>query len=128
MMVVGSRGGPVVRIAGAPRFCCHPLPTVRRWLRRAPQKHAHWLYAQAVKHAFRLNHDMLFRPKQWPSLLCWSLNILAGVPRPTTTWRAQTCRCGPSSDTSHEITCPAHPCAPKREGTVLCHDLKHPST
>ena len=56
-----------------------PLSTVRRWLRRVPQKHAHWLYAQAVKHAFRLNPDMLFRPKQWPSLLGWSLNILAGA-------------------------------------------------
>ncbi len=56
-----------------------PLSTVRRWLRRVPQKHAHWLYEQAVKHAFRLNPDMLFHPKQWPSMLGWSLNILAGA-------------------------------------------------
>ena len=56
-----------------------PLSTVRRWLRRVPEKHAQWLHAQAVKHAFRLNPEMLFRPKQWPSLLGWSLNILAGA-------------------------------------------------
>ena len=29
--------------------------------------------------AFRLNPEMLFRPKYWPSLLGWSLNILAGA-------------------------------------------------
>lgn len=56
-----------------------PLSTVRRWLRRVPEKHAHWLYEQAVQHAFRLNPEILARPKQWPSLLGWSLNILAGA-------------------------------------------------
>ena len=56
-----------------------PLSTVRRWLRRVPETHAHWLYEQAVQHAFRLNPDILVRPKQWPSLLGWSLNILAGA-------------------------------------------------
>ena len=56
-----------------------PLTTVRHWLRRVPEKHVHWLYEEAVQHAFRLNPDMLFRPKHWPSLLGWSLNILAGA-------------------------------------------------
>ncbi|NVN00748.1 DUF6431 domain-containing protein [Arthrobacter sp. SDTb3-6] len=56
-----------------------PVSTVRRWFRRVPEKHVHWLYEQAVKHAFDLNPDMLFRPKEWPSLLGWSLNILAGA-------------------------------------------------
>ncbi|MDJ0312369.1 DUF6431 domain-containing protein [Arthrobacter sp. H35-D1] len=56
-----------------------PLSTVRRWLRRVPETHAHWLYEQAVQHAFRLNPDTLARPKPWPSLLGWSLNILAGA-------------------------------------------------
>jgi len=57
-----------------------PLSTVRRWLRRAaPPSHTQWLYEQAVQHAFRLNPDILVRPKRWPSLLGWSLNILAGA-------------------------------------------------
>lgn len=53
--------------------------TVRRWLRRVPQSHVHWLYEQAVQHAFRLNPGILVRPRQWPSLLGWSSNILAGA-------------------------------------------------
>ncbi|MCQ9164194.1 helix-turn-helix domain-containing protein [Arthrobacter sp. STN4] len=56
-----------------------PLSTVRRWLRRVPEAHARWLYEQAVQHAFRLDPDILVRPKQWPSLMGWSLNILAGA-------------------------------------------------
>lgn len=56
-----------------------PVATVRRWLRRVPPSHAQWLYGQAVQHAFRLNPDLLNRPKRWPSLLGWSLNILAGA-------------------------------------------------
>ncbi|RAX45519.1 helix-turn-helix domain-containing protein [Arthrobacter sp. AQ5-05] len=56
-----------------------PLSTVRRWLRRVPEKHAHWLYGQAVQHAFRLDPEILVRPKRWPSLLGWSLNVLAGA-------------------------------------------------
>ncbi|WP_110503029.1 hypothetical protein [Arthrobacter livingstonensis] len=56
-----------------------PLSTVRRWLRRVPEMHVQWLYEQAVQRAFRLNADILVRPKQWPSLLGWSLNVLAGA-------------------------------------------------
>ena len=56
-----------------------PLSTVRRWLRGVPEPHARWLYEQAVQHAFRLDPDILVRPKQWPSLMGWSLNILAGA-------------------------------------------------
>ncbi|PYI64609.1 hypothetical protein CVV68_21455 [Arthrobacter livingstonensis] len=41
--------------------------------------HVQWLYEQAVQRAFRLNADILVRPKQWPSLLGWSLNVLAGA-------------------------------------------------
>ena len=57
-----------------------PVSTVRRWLRGAsPPAHAQWLYEQAVKHAFRLNPDILVQPKFRPSLLGWGLNILAGA-------------------------------------------------
>ncbi len=56
-----------------------PLSTVRRWFRRIPEQHVHWLHEQAVKHAFDLNPEMLFRPKQWPTLLGHCLNILAGA-------------------------------------------------
>lgn len=56
-----------------------PLSTVRRWFRRVPEAHALWLYNQAVQHAFRLDPDILVRPKQWPSMLGCSLNILAGA-------------------------------------------------
>lgn len=56
-----------------------PLSTVRRWFRRVPEAHTHWLYKQSKQRAFRHNPDILVRPKQWPSLLGWSLNILAGA-------------------------------------------------
>lgn len=56
-----------------------PLSTVRRWLRHVPETHSHWLYDQAVQHPFRLDPDILVRPKQWQSLLGWSLTILAGA-------------------------------------------------
>ena len=56
-----------------------PLSTVRRWLRGVPEPHARWLYEQAVQHAFRLDPDILVRPKQWPTLLGHGLNILAGA-------------------------------------------------
>ncbi len=45
------------------------LTTLRRWLRWVRQSHAHWLYEQAVRHAFRVNPDSVVRFKQWPSLL-----------------------------------------------------------
>ncbi|WP_125612134.1 DUF6431 domain-containing protein [Specibacter cremeus] len=56
-----------------------PLSTVRRWLRRVPETHTQWLYEQAVQHAFRLNPDILVRPKPWPTLLGHGLNTLAGA-------------------------------------------------
>lgn len=56
-----------------------PVSTVRRWFRRVPENHAHWLHKQAVKHAFSLNPEILADLKQWPSLLGRSLNILAGA-------------------------------------------------
>lgn len=56
-----------------------PVSTVRRWLRQVSETHTQWLYDQAVKQAYRLNPDILVRPKRWPTLLGWSLNILAGA-------------------------------------------------
>ncbi|MDQ0278875.1 hypothetical protein QO003_003178 [Arthrobacter silviterrae] len=56
-----------------------PLSTVRRWLRRVPKTHTQWLYEQVVQHAFRLNPDILVRPKPWPTLLGHGLNTLAGA-------------------------------------------------
>ncbi|WP_218063382.1 helix-turn-helix domain-containing protein [Arthrobacter sp. SDTb3-6] len=56
-----------------------PVSTVRRWLRRVPETHVQWLCEQAVQHVFRLDPDILVRPRQWPSLLGWSLNVLAGA-------------------------------------------------
>lgn len=32
-----------------------------------------------MQHAFRLDPEILVCPKQWPSLLGWSLNALAGA-------------------------------------------------
>lgn len=52
---------------------------MRRWLRQVPEKHSQWLYEQAVRHAFLLDAEILVRPKSWPSLHGWSLNILAGA-------------------------------------------------
>lgn len=81
--VIGTALAAQVAGAGHRRIAAHldrPVSTVRRWLRRAaPPAHAQWLYEQAVRHAFRLNPDILVRPKSWPSLLGWSLNILAGA-------------------------------------------------
>ncbi|MDQ0095967.1 hypothetical protein [Paeniglutamicibacter psychrophenolicus] len=56
-----------------------PLSTVRRWLRRVPENHVHWLYEQVAQHAFRLDPEILVRPRRWPSLLGWRLNVLAGA-------------------------------------------------
>lgn len=56
-----------------------PLSAGRRWGRRVPEHHAHWLYEQAVQHAFRLKPDTLVRRMRWPNLLGWSLNVLAGA-------------------------------------------------
>lgn len=56
-----------------------PVSTVRRWLRRVPQTHARWLCEQATQHAFRLDPDILARPKPWPTMLGWGLNLLAGA-------------------------------------------------
>lgn len=55
-----------------------PLSTARRWFRRVPEAHTHWLYKQAKQRALRHDPDILVRPIQWPSLLGRSLNILAG--------------------------------------------------
>ncbi|GAA5228584.1 hypothetical protein GCM10025778_31220 [Paeniglutamicibacter antarcticus] len=57
-----------------------PVATVRRWLRRAAAPtHTLWLYEQAVQQAFRLNPEILVRPKSWPSMLGWSPNVLAAT-------------------------------------------------
>lgn len=56
-----------------------PASTVRRWLRRAPQSHAQWLYARAVEHAARIDRDLLVRPARHKTPLGYALNLLAGA-------------------------------------------------
>lgn len=56
-----------------------PDSTVRRWLRRAPEHHARWLYQRAVAHRTRIDRELLIRPAAQPTLLGHALNLLAGV-------------------------------------------------
>ncbi len=56
-----------------------PASTVRRWLRRAPERHAQWLYQRAVEHCTRIDRELLIRPAAQPTLLGHALNLLAGV-------------------------------------------------
>lgn len=62
-----------------------PVSTVQCWLRQVLESHSHWLYEQAVHHAFRLKPDILVRFKEWPSLSGWSRN---GPPAPGGPWPA----------------------------------------
>lgn len=39
-----------------------------------------------MKHAFRLDPEFLVRPKRWPTLLGWSLNVLAGASLAHSRW------------------------------------------
>lgn len=56
-----------------------PASTVRRWLRRAPERHAQWLYQRAVEHCMRIDRELLIRPAPQPTLLGHALNLLAGA-------------------------------------------------
>ena len=56
-----------------------PASTVRAWLRRATQRHAAWLYAQALHHCRQLDVELLVRPAPQPTLLGQALNLLAGA-------------------------------------------------
>ena len=56
-----------------------PASTVRRWLRRAPQRHTQWLYQRAVEHCTRIDRELLIRPAAQPTLLGHALNLLAGA-------------------------------------------------
>jgi hypothetical protein len=56
-----------------------PASTVRRWLRRAPEHHAQWLYRRAVEHCARIDRELLVRPAAQPTLLGHALNLLAGA-------------------------------------------------
>jgi hypothetical protein len=56
-----------------------PASTVRRWLRRVPERHAEWLYRRAVEHCARIDRELLVRPAAQPTLLGHALNLLAGV-------------------------------------------------
>lgn len=80
--VIGTALAAKAAGSGHRRIAAHlgrPLSTVRRWLRRVPEAHTQWLYEQAVQHAFRLNPEILVRPRSWPTMLGSSLNILAGA-------------------------------------------------
>lgn len=56
-----------------------PASTVRRWLRRAPESHAQWLYERAVERAVEIDRDLLVRPAAQKTLLGQGLNLLAGA-------------------------------------------------
>ena len=58
-----------------------PVSTVRRWLRRAPEPHAHWLYQQAVQRCANIDRELLAEPPSTPppTLLARALNLLAGA-------------------------------------------------
>lgn len=56
-----------------------PLSTCGAGCDGYTEAHTQWLYEQAVQHAFRLDPDILVRPKSWPSMLGSRLNILAGT-------------------------------------------------
>jgi transposase-like protein len=62
-----------------------PVSTVRRWLRRAPEPHAQWLYQQAVQRCADIDRELLAAPPSTPmstpapTLLAQALNLLAGA-------------------------------------------------
>jgi uncharacterized protein DUF6431 len=70
-----------------------PVSTVRRWLRRAPERHAQWLYRQAVDRCALIDRESLLAPLATPlptppstvvsspppTLLAQALNLLAGA-------------------------------------------------
>jgi len=56
-----------------------PASTVRRWLRRAPERHAQWLYERAVQRCVKIDRELLVRPAPQPTLLGHALNLLAGA-------------------------------------------------
>jgi predicted transcriptional regulator len=55
-----------------------PRSTVRRWLRRAPESHAQWLYERAVERAVEIDRELLVAPAPQKTLLGHALNLLAG--------------------------------------------------
>jgi transposase-like protein len=56
-----------------------PPSTVRRWLRRAPERHAQWLYQRAVERCVQIDRELLVHPAPQPTLLGHALNLLAGA-------------------------------------------------
>ncbi len=73
-----------VRVAGAgfrtiATRLGRPVSTVRRWLRRAREPHAGWLYQRAVQRCARIDRDLLVRPAAQPSTPGHALNLLAGA-------------------------------------------------
>jgi transposase-like protein len=56
-----------------------PPSTVRRWLRRAPERHAQWLYQRAVERCVQIDRELLVDPAPQPTLLGHALNLLAGA-------------------------------------------------
>ena len=59
--------------------CSASASTVRAWLRRATQRHAAWLYQQALHHCRQVDVELLVRPAPQPTLLGRALNLLAGA-------------------------------------------------
>ncbi len=72
-----------------------PVSTVRRWLRRAPERHAQWLYQRAVDRCAVIDRELLLAPLATPAptppstppstppppptLLARALDLLAGA-------------------------------------------------
>jgi hypothetical protein len=56
-----------------------PASTVRRWLRRAREPHAQWLYQRGVDRAAEIDRELLALPAQQQTPLWHALNLLAGA-------------------------------------------------
>lgn len=70
-----------------------PAATVRGWLRRAGDRHARWLYEQAVTHAARLDADVLNQVEPADSVLGDALSALAAA---VAAWRRHQLRALPT--------------------------------
>jgi transposase-like protein len=56
-----------------------PASTVRRWLRRAPESHAQWLWERAVERAVQIDPELFARRAPQKTPLGHALNLLAGA-------------------------------------------------
>lgn len=70
-----------------------PAATVRGWLRRAGDRHARWLYEQAVTHAASLDADVLNQVEPAGSVLGDALSALAAA---VVAWRRHAQRALPA--------------------------------